>query len=564
MCFDYTVPVPKIPGKITYQKHRNTTYVYFEYARIYHKDKSYNVPRRDAIGKLAANDRSLMFPNQKYYKHFPDELPPTEDTAEDRSKCLQCGGFMVIQKVIEDYHLEEMIAHYLGRDTGLFLDLAAYSILTEDNAGQYYPMYAYNHPLFTPGMHIYSDSKVSSLLNSIGDNQAVGFLNEWNAGRNHSEKIYISYDATNKNCQSGDIDMVEFGKAKDNPDKPIFNCAIAYDCTNREPLFYEDYPGSIVDVTQLQYTLDKAKAYGYENVGFILDRGYFSKANIRYMDILGYHFVIMAKGSSLFLRAAIERVIGTFENNRANYIRKFRVYGITVKSPLFDDDSTERYFHIYYSEKRGFSERERLEDLIQRYERVLQKLIGKAAPEKTPIDRYFSLIKDENGILTGFSEKGDEIEKEKRKCGYFSIITSEKMTSEEAITLYKSRDSSEKLFRADKSYLGDSSIRVHGNESAEAKIFVEFVALIIRSKIYTLLKDAAANLDTHPNYMSVPAALKELEKIEMVCQSDGVYRLDHSITKTQKVILSAFHLDEDDVKSRAKVIRERMLNCCSV
>ena len=60
--------------------------------------------------------------------------------------------------------------------------------------------------------------------------------------------------------------------------------------------------------------------------------------------------------------------------------------------------------------------------------------------------------------------------------------------------------------------------------------------------------------------MSVPAALKELEKIEMVCQSDGVYRLDHSITKTQKVILSAFHLDETDVKSRAKNIRERLLN----
>ena len=153
MCFDYTVPVPNIPGKITYQKHRNTTYVYFEYARIYQKDKRYNVPRRDAIGKLA-DDRSLMFPNQKYYKHFPDEVPPVEDSAEDRSKCLQCGGFMVIQKVIEDYHLEEMLAPYLGRDTGLFLDLAAYTILTEDNAGQYYPMYAYHHPLFTPGMHI--------------------------------------------------------------------------------------------------------------------------------------------------------------------------------------------------------------------------------------------------------------------------------------------------------------------------------------------------------------------------------------------------------------------------
>ncbi len=40
-------------------------------------------------------------------------------------------------------------------------DLAAYSIVTENNAGQYYPEYAYNYPLFTQGMKLYSDSKVS-------------------------------------------------------------------------------------------------------------------------------------------------------------------------------------------------------------------------------------------------------------------------------------------------------------------------------------------------------------------------------------------------------------------
>ena len=32
----------------------------------------------------------------------------------------------------------------------------------------------------------------------------------------------------------------------------------------------------------------------------------------------------------------------------------------------------------------------------------------------------------------------------------------------------------------------------------------------------------------------------ELEKIEMTRQLDKVYRLDHAVTKTQKVILSAF------------------------
>ena len=40
--------------------------------------------------------------------------------------------------------------------------------------------------------------------------------------------------------------------------------------------------------------------------------------------------------------------------------------------------------------------------------------------------------------------------------------------------------------------------------------------------------------------MTVPAALKELEKIEMVRQLDNVYRLDHAVTANQKTILNAY------------------------
>ena len=211
------------------------------------------------------------------------------------------------------------------------MDLAAYSIIEESNIAQYYPSYAYNHPLFTEGMHIYSDSKVSGFLNEITDEQSAGFLNEWNGGRSHREKIYISYDSTNKNCQAGDIEMAEFGNAKDDKGLPIFNYSIAYDTKNREPLFYEKYPGSINDVSQLQYALDKASSYGYKNVGFILDRGYFSKQNIGYMDERGYSFVIMAKGMASFVKGLVDEVAGTFEKKRVHFVPEYQVYGITVK-----------------------------------------------------------------------------------------------------------------------------------------------------------------------------------------------------------------------------------------
>lgn len=49
-----------------------------------------------------------------------------------------------------------------------------------------------NHPLFTDKMRIYSDSKVADFITGITPDQSVGFLNEWNARRDHREKIYIS------------------------------------------------------------------------------------------------------------------------------------------------------------------------------------------------------------------------------------------------------------------------------------------------------------------------------------------------------------------------------------
>jgi UDP-N-acetylmuramoylalanine-D-glutamate ligase len=51
--------------------------------------------------------------------------------------------------------------------------------------------------------------------NAITKNQTIGFLDDWNRNRDHKQCIYISYDLSNKNCQAGDIDLIEYGKAKD-------------------------------------------------------------------------------------------------------------------------------------------------------------------------------------------------------------------------------------------------------------------------------------------------------------------------------------------------------------
>ena len=155
----------------------------------------------------------------------------------------------------------------------------------------------------------------------------------------------------------------------------------------------------------------------------------------------------------------------------------------------------------------------------------------------------------------------DVIDEEIRLCGYFVIITSKKMTAEEALDLYKSRDASEKLFKGDKSYLGNKSFRVQSNESVRAKIFIEFVALIVRNRFHKYLKERMVNSERKFNFMTVPAAVRELEKIEMLRQPDGSYRLDHAVTATQKEILKAFNMTATNIREQAIGINEDLRRC---
>ena len=558
MYYDFTVPIPQVKGKITHMKKGKITYIQLETGRKYIPQKQYTIPVRVSIGKLDPDHPGMMYPNERYSDHFPDAPMPEERPEADRSCALRIGSYVAIKKVLEDYKLPEMLKNNLGNDYGLFLDLVSFMIIDEDNVGLHYPDYAFCHPLFSEGMRVYSDAKVSRMLNSISKEQVNGFLNDWNKGRDRRQRIYISYDSTNKNCSAGDVDLVEFGKAKDDKGLPVFNVALAFDRSNRVPLLYEEYPGSITDVSQLPYMVDKVEEYGYKNVGFILDRGYFSKDNIRYMEEKKYAFIIMIKGRKELVASLVDKHRNTFETKRDCSIRHYKVYGKTVSAKLYDDDTRNRYIHIYFNPSKQAAEREAFEQRIEKYRTYLEKHVGTDTKFSKAYHDFFDITYNKKGVMVSVSEKADAIERQIRLCGYFCFVTSEEMTASAALTQYKGRDISEKLFRSDKTFLGSNSMRTHTARALSTKMLAEFVALIVRNRIYNLLRETMQHLNTRAKYMNVPKAIRELEKIEMVRRNNGHYRLDHAITKTQKTILSSFGLADEDVLNSAASISSHL------
>lgn len=571
------VPIPREVGKIVLLKSGNTTYVYCQTERIYDREKKYTAPKRVTIGKVSLEDSSMMYPNSTFFQLFPD-VPIVEEEPK-RSCAIRIGNYAVIRRLAEDLGLKKVLSHQFSEeDIGLLLDFAAYTIVAESNVGQYYPDYAYEHAAFTSEMKVYSDSTLSKWLHDVTEDQIIQSVSEWNRRCNHKDPIYISYDSTNKNSHAGDVELVEYGHPKEQEGAPIVNYSLAYDTKERLPAFYESYPGSITDVSQLERMIEKARGYGYKNIGFILDRGYFSKRNIVSLDENGYPFVIMLKGYKKLVNDVILSRLHSFEKKSSAYIEEYDTFGTTVECPLFEKDRS-RFIHLYHSVSKESSELSRLNDDLRRMKKELKKAVGKFTIIPKSYEEYFEIFYEDIEIerkkskketdnprkaveikkkFIAYQEKEDYVEKRRNLCGYYAIVTSAKMSAGEALVLYKSRDGSEKLFRGDKSYLGNKTLRVHSTESTETKIFVEFIALIIRSRIYACLHDLNRSLNSKLNYLSVPAAVRELEKITMIMLPDGRYHLSYAVTKTQKTILSAFGMTEDDVKAEAGRIADSL------
>ena len=80
MYFDSTVKIPDEKGKIIRKKKGNTTYVLYQYGRVYNAEKKYAVPQRTIIGKVNQDSPDTMYPNERFQEFFPtvallEELP---------------------------------------------------------------------------------------------------------------------------------------------------------------------------------------------------------------------------------------------------------------------------------------------------------------------------------------------------------------------------------------------------------------------------------------------------------------------------------------------------------
>ena len=521
-------------------------YVYATVEKRYDREKKYNNNKRVCIGKMIDNE--YMMPNDKFSEFFPDiEIDETADEAS-MSDTVKVGTTFLIDHIFSKTQMDKLLGNVFPETADYLQDLVTYNLITEDNVMQYYDAFTFEHRIV--GTKAISDTSISRLMKETDTEGIELFLRAWNQLHKNREAVYISYDSTNINTTAEGIEMAEYGHAKEDNDIPVVNYSVAYDQDRSIPLFYETYPGSIIDNTQCDVMVEKAKEYGHEKVGFILDRGYFSAGNIKHLTKQGYAFLMMAKGNAKFVRDAVEEVRLAIRLSVKYYIAEHEVYGTTAKRKLFNEDKA-RYFHIYYDDVRAAQEREVFLRRLKKTEEVLERKVEKKLSRKEDLrsyEKYYLLKFDDNGYFQSYKRRDSTIQKELDKFGYFVLITSEKMTASEALSKYRDRDAIEKLFRTIKSLLGMDTFRVHETASMEGKSFLAFLASIIWNEMYLAMKPLKKEEKDRKHY-TVPAMMKEMEKIFITKDAKGNYRKKYALTARQKKILRAFSLEEKDLDS---------------
>ena len=525
------------PKTTKIQKRNGIGYVYQVIGKSYKKDKKYTVENRKLIGKMI--DEEWMIPNEYFEQYYPDVC--VEQETPDFSDTLRIGCFLVIQKIFRDLQIEDVLLSIFG-DLGFFIeDIVSYMITNESCTFQYYSNFMRNHPVMDK--NIRDDTQISRLLKyNIKEQDINLFLRAWNQMNNTKECIYVGYDSTNFNTNAYGIELADYGHPKVDEGLPQYNLAYAVNQKDSTPLFYELYDGSVIDNTELEIMLEEAKEFGHEKLGVLMDRGYISEKNIKALRTKGYEYILMMKQNQRICQEIIEEYGAAVQSLEGYYIGEHGVYGTTVvKKQLYGQETN---IHVYYDDIRASEEKVALMSRYETWEKEIEKKVAKRIATEGEMKKYkkvFKLKYDQNGYLVAYQRNSRYIKEEIRNLGFFFIITSEEMSTSKALDIYRGRDNIEKMFRSLKSGIDFNKARVHTTESLKSKVFVTFIAMIVRNELFQKAEELRKK---NRKAYTVPGMISELENIECTRNSVGKYRRKYALTAKQKMILKQFDMDE--------------------
>lgn len=382
-----------------------------------------------------------------------------------------------------------------------------------------------------------SSQEISKYLQKIGsmEYEREYFISKWIKCQSDSEGIY--FDITSFSSYSNLIDLVEWGYNRDGEKLPQINFGVLLGFPSHLPLLYSVHQGSISDVSTIQNIASKLEAFELKNITLVLDRGFYSQANITEIYKTFDNFIIPMTYTT---NAATELLRLSKNIASSKNIFYYDKSAIFYENHTITIDNNEIYAHIYYDESRRSRELDTLMSRLSTAEEDLFRRTFQSEEEASSfLKTNYSEIRNFINIdLTGenitFNRNFENLEKAINRKGKTILLTKLKMDRDKVLAIYRDRDSVEKNFDVLKNELNQKRLRVHGRKALEGRLFLMFLSIIVRSYISNIMKDKKIN-----KKISFKELLMELKKLKSVHMINGKKHLTE-ISRKQKIIFKAF------------------------
>ena len=520
----------ELEGKnLAYQRNKKTgaTYVYSVQS---YWDKEKKAPRNKQVylGKLNP-DTGELIPSVKRKPRRAgtqpvDNMPPT--IANTRV----AGPHLLLQKI--------------AADTGLGVILRkAFPALHEQIMSIVHFIVQKGLPLSrseswsTTHLHPFGDSiasqRVSELLRAITEDDRQYFLSQW-LGK-ITEDDYLCYDITSISSYAKFNEYVRYGYNRDGEPLPQINMAMLFGQRSNLPAYYRRMQGNISDVATLRTTLKSLDFLGASHINFVLDRGFYSQANIDELLERRHHFTIALPSRQKWVEAIIDEHLDSIASP-SNYREVGENEGLFISTVLYKwgDAKRRTYLHIYYNASGAGEDYDRFTRKLLKVKKALESGTITETDAKQ-YARYF-IIKEtpKRGRSVTFNDS--EIQKyQKRYAGIFCILSSKLKDPVEVLHVYRTKEVAENSFDDLKNQLDMKRLRVHDSHAMDSRLFLQFLALIFICHIRNVTRD-----DKELKNDTVRGIMELLESIVRIKYSGRYGQLYTEMGPKQRKILSAF------------------------
>ena len=477
-------------------KRSGITYVY-ESTSYWDKEKQQPRSKRKLIGRLNPETGEVVPTDgrgKRRSQQCPDNSAKRGPAPVVRTERLFYGATYLLDQIGVETGVAADLKACFPATYKQILSIAYYLILEDQN-----PLFRFRkwsklhrHPY---GKDIPSQ-RSTEIFQSITEEAKMRFFRL--QGKRRSEKEYWAYDSTSISSYSETMKQVKYGKNKDGESLPQINLALLFGEDSGLPFYYRKLAGNIPDVKTIRELIRELDVLGYEKIKLVMDRGFYSNANINALYKEHLKFLCGTSTALSFAKAYI-REVGSQKDHYEHYNSDLELY-IFSKTIAWDyeqerpykgdtiREERRMYLHLYFNPDKCADDGKALNRKLDTLKAEL--LSGKRVPEHERDYKKYFIIKEtpKRGVSITYNQK--EIDAARERYGFFVLISNEVKDPVTALRLYRMRDIVEKAFWNIKERLNLRRTLTSSESSLDGKLFVEFVALIYLSYIKKKMEEA--------------------------------------------------------------------------